>query len=161
MSNGNQERRADRYWVAVQLVLMFGFLLLPVAPPGRIASPRALAALSTWGAGPLLTVAALLLVAGLLALGRRLSPFPTPRAGATLVTTGVFRWVRHPLYVAVMLGGAGYALQRQSPLHLALVPILLVFFDLKARREERILDRRFPDYASYRRRVARFLPGIY
>ena len=36
-----------------------------------------------------------------------------------------------------------------------------VFFDRKARREERWLRSRFPKYAAYERRVRRFIPGIY
>jgi len=38
---------------------------------------------------------------------------------------------------------------------------LAIFFDAKARREERWLRRRFPEYTRYEQRVRRFIPGIY
>ena len=39
--------------------------------------------------------------------------------------------------------------------------LLVVFFDIKSRREEAWLAARFPAYADYRRRVRKLIPFIY
>lgn len=95
------------------------------------------------------------------ALGRGLTPFPRPSEGATLVETGPFRVVRHPVYLAGTLFLAGLSLAA-SPCALALTLGLVVVWALKARVEERFLAARFPAYAEYARRVRwRLLPRIY
>lgn len=99
--------------------------------------------------------------AGALALGRNLTPFPGPGRAGTLVQTGVYGLMRHPLYTAVTCAALGWALLRVSwPAGLA-TAALFVFFNLKARYEERLLIEKFPDYTAYARRVKRFIPWIY
>ena len=74
---------------------------------------------------------------------------------------GIYSVMRHPLYTSVMLASLGWALLWQSGPALVAALLLAPFFDAKARREERWLAERFPDYGDYQRRVARFLPWIY
>jgi protein-S-isoprenylcysteine O-methyltransferase Ste14 len=69
--------------------------------------------------------------------------------------------VRHPIYTGIVLGALGWALAWLSVAGAAYAALLAVFFDRKARREERWLRSRFPDYAAYAHRVRRFIPGIY
>jgi protein-S-isoprenylcysteine O-methyltransferase Ste14 len=61
----------------------------------------------------------------------------------------------------VLGAAAGWALAWQSLWGLGFLPLLLAFFDLKARREERWLAARYPHYVDYRQRVRMFLPGVY
>lgn len=109
----------------------------------------------------LLGASALCGFAGTLALGRKLTPFPKPGAHAELVQHGIYRLIRHPLYTAVFCAAAGWSLVRGSWPALAASLVLAVFFDAKARREERWLREQFPDYDCYAQRVRRFIPGIY
>jgi protein-S-isoprenylcysteine O-methyltransferase Ste14 len=100
-------------------------------------------------------------IAGTIALGRNLTPFPEPSSSGQFVQTGIYSLMRHPLYTAVTCGALGWALVWASwP---ALVPALALgpFFDAKARREERWLRLRFPEYDRYQKRVKRFLPRVY
>ncbi|HSK51502.1 MAG TPA: isoprenylcysteine carboxylmethyltransferase family protein [Clostridia bacterium] len=94
-------------------------------------------------------------------LGRNVTPLPHPTAGATLVETGVYRRVRHPIYGGVMLVAAGWGLLTAAPVALAVAAVFVPFFWLKSTVEERWLDQRFPGYAAYRRRTHRFIafPG--
>ena len=117
----------------------------------------------------LLALGLLLLIIGL-ALGARgvrdlgrtnLTALPRPRDEGTLVETGVYRHVRHPLYVAVMLAGLGWALAAASVPAMVAASALVGWLDLKARREEAWLLARFPGYAAYRDRTSRFVPGVY
>ena len=99
--------------------------------------------------------------AGLAAQGRRLTPFPMPRADARLIQSGIYRLIRHPLYACNLGAFFGWALFRSSvPAGVAGLAGLL-FFILKARREEAWLRNISPGYAEYEKHVKRFLPWIY
>ena len=78
-----------------------------------------------------------------------------------LVQHGIYSLIRHPLYTAVFCAAAGWSLLRESWPALAASLALAVFLDAKARREERWLRQRFPDYDRYAQRVRRFIPWIY
>src|SRR6266566_960876 len=112
--------------------------------------------------GLLIAVAgALLVVLGLLSLGRSFTPLPRPRARTRLRQTGIFRLVRHPIYGGAILIGLGWSLA-DAPLGLVPTALLALLIDLKARREETWLTERFPEYALYRARTPRrFVPGLY
>lgn len=144
-------------WVAVQLVLM-----------------TALALASPWGSSPrqtpvfqgallviLLLVSAVFGLGGIARLGRNRTMFPRPRPESTLVTSGVYRWVRHPLYLSVLAGSLAWVAFWNTPSGWTLWLAQAVFLDAKARREERWLREHFPGYESYSRRVRRLIPGIY
>ena len=96
----------------------------------------------------LLAAGAICLVAGLLALGRNLSPFPKPPARSQLVQAGIYGVVRHPLYTSLMAGSVGWALVCGSLPALVFALVLVILLDVKARREERWLRALFPDYAE-------------
>lgn len=85
---------------------------------------------------------------------------PTPRHGGTLITSGPYRWIRHPMYTSVLLAAAAAAWQSSETADalfwLALLGVLLA----KATIEERALVLRFPDYQDYRARTKRFIPWL-
>jgi protein-S-isoprenylcysteine O-methyltransferase Ste14 len=108
----------------------------------------------------LLVSGAIFFTAGLLALGRNLTPLPQPRPGAGLVRHGIYARVRHPLYSSVILLSLGCALCCRSWPSLLAALALIPFFHAKTRREERWLNEKFPDYADYARRVPRFFPHL-
>lgn len=91
-------------------------------------------------------------------LGRSLSVMPEARK---LVTHGLYRRIRHPLYLASEIATVGFFLQFRS---WQAVPILVVHFYFQIRRmgwEEGILAKAFPEYAEYQRRTWRLVPGLY
>lgn len=108
----------------------------------------------------LVAVGLAMLVAGGLFLGPSLTPFPRPRADASLREDGVYRIVRHPMYGGTILVAAGWGIA-SSPLALAAGIALWIFLELKSRREEGWLLERYPSYEAYRRRTRwRFVPGV-
>jgi protein-S-isoprenylcysteine O-methyltransferase Ste14 len=85
---------------------------------------------------------------------------PTPNARVGLVETGLYRYIRHPLYTGVLLAGFGTAIAHGHVLMLGLALVLTGFFTIKARYEESLLRRAYPQYAAYMKRTGRFLPGL-
>ncbi len=95
-------------------------------------------------------------------LGRNLQAEPHPKDDATLITNGAYRLVRHPIYSGIILGWTGWGLFNANELTSILVIVLLFpFFDIKTRREERMLAAKFPAYADYQTRVRKLIPLIY
>jgi protein-S-isoprenylcysteine O-methyltransferase Ste14 len=139
--------------VALQFVLI-GALIATTRPPNTVAS-NSLCAL-------LLAAAA---AVGIAALRRNpLSNFnirPEVKPGARLVTSGIYRRVRHPIYVAVLLATAAPLAADPRLWRLGMWPLLLAVLIAKLLREERYLRAQFPEYADYQRHTCRLLPGIY
>jgi protein-S-isoprenylcysteine O-methyltransferase Ste14 len=102
-----------------------------------------------------------LLLAGSLRLRSNLTPLPYPKPQATLVQTGPYRFVRHPMYAGGILLAFGWALVVRGWLTLVYAALLFVFLDVKSAREERWLADKFPDYLDYQRRVRKLVPFIH
>ena len=154
-----QGTRGEWYFVAqMALIVLIG--LAPLTP-GQPDWPAGVA-LAARGLGLLLGLAGLALaLAGLLGLGRNLSPLPHPKDDAELVEGGVYGLARHPIYGGLIAGALGWALLTNSLLSLVLALGLWLLFEVKSRREERQLLARFPAYAKYRQRVHKFFPWLY
>lgn len=151
--------RRGEGWLLVQLMLLVAVVAASLLlGPNLEGAPRFASAV----AGVVLLVGGLALVAaGARRLEGSLSPLPWPRAGGTLVDEGVYRRIRHPIYVGVVASALGWALFMASFAALVMVLLLAVLLDLKARREEAWLLERYPAYAEYQRRTRRFIPGVY
>lgn len=94
-------------------------------------------------------------------LGQNFTPLPKPKDDAVLIQTGLYRFVRHPIYFGVILLALGWGLIQQSTLVWAYVLILTIFFDIKSRKEEQWLQVKFSAYADYQKRVRKLIPWIY
>jgi protein-S-isoprenylcysteine O-methyltransferase Ste14 len=113
-------------------------------------------------AGGLLFLAgSLLAAAGVVNLGKNFTPLPRPKENATLVVTGAYRLVRHPIYSGITFMAFGWGCWLRSWLEMGYALALFVFFDIKSRYEERLLVEKFPEYAAYRRRVRKLVPFVY
>jgi protein-S-isoprenylcysteine O-methyltransferase Ste14 len=143
-------------WVIAQMLAMLAVLVLAPFSAGH--DPRVPHRPLGFG---LLGLSAVIAIAGTVHLGRNLSPRPKPHPRSTLVRHGIYGWVRHPLYLSLMLAALGWALLWQSLVALAAALVLTLVLDAKSRVEERWLRRQFPAYDEYARAVRRFVPWIY
>lgn len=107
-----------------------------------------------------LVAAGLLAVWGIRSIGEQMSSQAEIRPDTSVVTTGAFGLVRHPLYLSILLLWAGAALALLSWL-LALCWLgLIPAFVARARLEERLLARHLgPAYDAYTERVPMLVPG--
>ncbi|MEG4070013.1 isoprenylcysteine carboxylmethyltransferase family protein [Microcoleus sp. Pol11C2] len=159
---GWRNNSRGEYLVLLQGGLLTGFVILPVYPvPGLKIQSTPLLAL-TWIVASILGLSALvLIIKALIDLGKNLTPLPYPLENGKLVQTGIYRIVRHPLYSGLILAALGWTLFQMSISHLIASAILIIFFDIKASREEAWLTAKYPDYSEYRQRVKKLIPGIY
>jgi protein-S-isoprenylcysteine O-methyltransferase Ste14 len=85
---------------------------------------------------------------------------PTPRTGGRLVQQGPYRWIRHPMYTALIACGSAAAWAAASTWGWLAVAALCAVLAIKAMLEERWMLVEHPGYAAYRARTRRFLPGL-
>lgn len=162
MNNSAWWKGARGEWYVVMQGLLF--LLVALGPQEAFGVTR-------WGSPfgsltflpglALMALGGVLGLAGLLNLGRNLTPLPHPKDDAELVETGAYGFVRHPIYSGLIFAALGWALVVASPLTLIYALILLIFFDIKSRREEQWLSAKFLRYADYQRRVRKLIPFVY
>jgi protein-S-isoprenylcysteine O-methyltransferase Ste14 len=131
------------------LLMLYSLLLFPRA-----------AADAAWDAASLALLVAghILCAVTMLHLGRSFSVMPEARR---LVTAGLYSRVRHPLYMAEAVATLGVFLQYRSLGAVLLVAAQFAVQLWRMREEEKVLEAQFPEYAGYRARTARLLPGVY
>jgi protein-S-isoprenylcysteine O-methyltransferase Ste14 len=75
-----------------------------------------------------------------------------------VVDSGPYRWVRHPIYTGLIMGAVAIAVVQAKPWALVGAVLFALGFILKARVEERFLEREIGGYEDYRRRVSMIVP---
>jgi protein-S-isoprenylcysteine O-methyltransferase Ste14 len=86
---------------------------------------------------------------------------PTPREGGQLVQSGPYRWIRHPMYSAVLLVAAACAWVDASAWAWLAVAALTAVLRVKAELEEQWMAEQHAGYTEYCGRSRRFVPGLY
>jgi protein-S-isoprenylcysteine O-methyltransferase Ste14 len=148
------------WYVVIQAALILLVVFGPATASWLPAWPAGAGRVSSFLGVTLLVGGIVWIIAGAaqLAVGRSLSALPSPTSTATLIDTGVFACVRHPMYCGAIWAVVGAGLWSQGSLMLVYGALLAVLFDLKASREERKLVEKFPEYADYERRVPKLVP---
>lgn len=140
----------SRLLVAAQFAA-FGVLLLPLRPAGHFL------------AGGVLIGMGLAWVAWSVRHNRpgNFNIRPESRAGACLVRSGPYQWVRHPMYLGSLVAAAGAVVIGPLVAKGGAWLVLLAVLVAKARLEEAALLRQFPEYETYRRERRFLVPGIW
>jgi protein-S-isoprenylcysteine O-methyltransferase Ste14 len=143
-------------WVLVvlQFALIIALMLMSVQQPVTGSAAQ-------WiGAAALL--ACLLLFATTLRHNRfgNWQVHPAPLNDAVLVSSGPYRWIRHPMYAAVILGAAAAVLWTWQGLVLILAALLVLVMVVKILLEEHLLAGHHKNWSEYKGRTARLIPRI-
>lgn len=93
-------------------------------------------------------------------LDKSLTPFPTPKSNSELITSGLYKYVRHPIYTGILLTVFGYGFYSESVSRLTISVLLLILFYFKTNYEEQKLSQKYPEYGAYKARTGRFIPGL-
>ncbi|QTO21354.1 methyltransferase family protein [Burkholderia seminalis] len=161
LSSGERENRDNR-WVLAAFAVS-GFLLAYV--------PALTDRLDVWtfGGDTVRWLGVVLYLAGgalriwpVFVLGRRFSGLVAIQPGHTLVTDGIYRHIRNPSYLGLLVNSVGWSLVFRSGIGLLLVGLTLVPLVARIRSEEALLRAHFgAEYDAYCARTWRLLPGVY
>ncbi|HEY3566556.1 MAG TPA: isoprenylcysteine carboxylmethyltransferase family protein [Thermoanaerobaculia bacterium] len=146
---------AERYGKLISPPV-FGVLLLSIV--GLFYTHR------LFGRGPvsigLQAVAVLLMIWARVTFGMRSFHYAANPTEGGLVTTGPYRYMRHPIYAAILLFVWTGVAVNASPLSVALGLAATAMLALRIAFEERLVRRRYPEYDDYARRTKRVIPFI-
>ena len=90
---------------------------------------------------------------------RSFQPEATPTAGG-VVTTGPYRYIRHPIYAAILLFVLTGAVSHPSTTSAVFAAATIVGTAMRITMEEKLLKQRYPEYAAYAARTARVVPFL-
>ena len=145
----------------VGVVGVLGLIAYMVNPSWMAWSSVPLPAWLRWTGVGVGVIAGALLIWTLRSLGKNLTDTVVTRREHTLVTSGPYRWVRHPFYVSLALCVAANSLATANWFILASGALLFILIVIRTRKEEELLLARFGDaYRRYMERTGRFLPQI-
>ncbi|HAW19470.1 MAG TPA: isoprenylcysteine carboxyl methyltransferase [Flavobacteriales bacterium] len=137
-------------FVAIQFILLVAFLF---TGPGLVDS---------WW---ILGLQAIAILIGLWALYtmkmHQFSVFPEPKNTLNICDQGPYRWIRHPMYSALLLLALGWTLDRFDLFHAGMFAGLLLNQILKLQYEERLLLQKFKEYSGYMEGTKRLIPFVY
>jgi|SRR5580658_1859609 protein-S-isoprenylcysteine O-methyltransferase Ste14 len=106
----------------------------------------------------LCAVGIILLLVAISRIGQSIQIAPEPKKTATLVTSGVYRWFRHPIYTSIVAVVIGLFLRKPTPGIGIAAAIVIIFLLVKVRFEEKLLRARYPEYSAYMNRSMGILP---
>ena len=86
-------------------------------------------------------------------LGRNLSPLPRPMTNGNLVTSGIYRFTRHPMYYSLIFISFGVFITKLSIYYLFLSTSLILIIKFKIDLEEQYLKNKFKNYLFYKDEV--------
>ncbi len=89
------------------------------------------------------------------------SAYPIPRKGSILVCNGPYKYIRHPMYLAVFFYCIPIAIFQPTAYKIAIVIVLLFIILIKIEVEEQLLEERFSGYQAYKKKSWRIIPFLY
>jgi protein-S-isoprenylcysteine O-methyltransferase Ste14 len=154
----NSKSSRGELYVVVQAILLIALFF---GPKDIFGLPTMLNQ-TLWWIGQILFYSGIVIaIWAAILLGPNLTPLPKPKPSGEFIQSGLYRFVRHPIYFGVILVCFGWAGIVQTLYTLVLAIILLIFFDLKSRQEEIWLTEKFSEYDVYKQNTKKLIPFLY
>ena len=101
----------------------------------------------------IIIIASIVMLKAINDLGTNLSPLPRPKANGKLITSGIYRFIRHPMYYSLILISFGIFVINLSLYYLCLTISLGLVLKFKITLEEQCLKNKFKKYVLYKEMV--------
>ena len=101
----------------------------------------------------IIIIASIFILIAIKDLGRNLSPFARPLKNSNLVTKGIYRFTRHPMYYSLIFISFGVFITKLSIYYLFLSIGLILIIKFKIALEEQYLNNKFKNYLFYKNEV--------
>ena len=101
----------------------------------------------------LIIISTIVMLISIKELGSNLSPFPRPIVNGKLTTSGIYNFIRHPMYYSLILISFGFFITKLSFYHLCLTISLALIIKFKIILEEKYLNKKFKNYFIYADKV--------
>jgi protein-S-isoprenylcysteine O-methyltransferase Ste14 len=161
ISSGEEEDRSNRWVLGAFTLLSFAMAWVP-AYTDRIGFWTLDGETMRWVGLGLMIAGSILRLVPVFILGRRFSGLVAIQQGHTLVTDGLYKTVRNPSYVGLIVSSLGWVLVFRSGTGIVLVTLMLVPLVARMNSEEKLLHEHFgSEYDAYRAHTWRLIPGIY
>jgi len=85
---------------------------------------------------------------------------PDIKENASLITSGAYRYIRHPMYFSVLVMMLGVAVSKPTLLSLFIYVLLVVTLFLKAHKEEILWMEQSGEYRNYKQQTKRIIPFV-
>lgn len=158
------DRRQEGLFILVTLRLLgvgglAGLIAYLINPAGMAWAAVPLPVWLRWTGVGLGLIAGWLIIWTFRNLGKNLTDTVVTRKLHTLVTTGPYRWVRHPFYTVAALATLASSLAAANWFFFVAGCLMFLLLVIRTRKEEENLIVRFgDDYRNYMQRTGRFLP---
>ena len=161
LSPGEREDRSNRWVLPVFGVIGFASAWLP-AYTDRLNLWCIDGDAVRWLGAVLYAAGGALRVWPVYVLGNRFSGLVAIQPGHTLVTGGIYQYVRNPSYLGLLIGTLGWGLAFRAVAGVVLTLLLIPPLVARMRAEEALLQSQFgAEYNAYRARTWRLIPGLY
>lgn len=161
LSSGEQEDRGNR-WV----LIVFSLIAILIAFLPAYTDRKGIFVFDgdtiRWTGVVLLAAGGLLRLWPVFVLGHRFSGLVAIQPEHTLVTTGIYRHIRNPSYVGLLVSTLGWALAFRSGVGVVLAALMIPPLVARMHSEEKLLRAHFgSEYEAYVARTSRLIPGVY
>ena len=101
----------------------------------------------------LITLSLIIIVFSVKELWKSLSPMPRPKDNSKLITSGIYRLFRHPMYYSLIIISFSFFIKSLTIYNLILSILLTFIISNKIKIEEEYLIKRFHNYTLYKNEV--------
>ena len=101
----------------------------------------------------LITLSLIIIVFSVKELWKSLSPMPRPKENSKLITSGIYRLFRHPMYYSLIIISFSFFIKSLTIYNLILSILLTFIISNKIKIEEEYLTKRFHNYTLYKNEV--------